>query len=427
MNVTAEAAGAATGADFLPDLRMGLENLRAHKLRSLLTMLGMIFGVAAVVAMLSIGAGAQQEVMSFIAQLGVNNLIVEARESIDYQTVQKVRQLSAGLSFKDYRVIGANLDGITASTARKRFVPSKLLPRPQGDPPTVYGVDPSYTQIANLQVVSGRFFDERERAAAAPVAVLGEGATASLFGAEDPIGRFVKVNDQWFQVVGVAGPQLTVQADVAGLPAQDRNNLIYVPLYAAIFRLEDATSRYRDEIDGIYVQLQSGADVPAAASLIRGLLNVAHRGAGDFSVVSPAELLAQQRRTQRIFEMVMVAIASISLLVGGIGIMNIMLASVMERTREIGVRRAIGAKKRDVIRQFLIETTIISLAGGILGVLIGVGLSELIGYFAGWSTIVTTTSIVLAFFVSVGIGLVFGLYPAIRAANLDPVQALHYE
>ncbi len=427
MNAAPETVASGAGADFLPDLRMGLENLRAHKLRSLLTMLGMIFGVAAVVAMLSIGAGAQQEVMAFIEQLGVSNLIVEARESIDYQTVQKVRQLSAGLSFKDYRVIQANLDGIAASTARKRFVPSKLLPRPQGDPPTVYGVAPSYTRIANLHVVSGRFFDDEETAAAAPVAVLGEGATASLFGAEDPIGRFVKVNDQWFQVVGVAGPQLTVQADVAGLPAQDRNNLIYVPLHAAIFRLEDSTSRYRDEIDGIYVQMQSGVDVPGAASLIRGLLNVAHRGAGDFSVVSPAELLAQQRRTQRIFEMVMVAIASISLLVGGIGIMNIMLASVMERTREIGVRRAIGAKKRDVIRQFLIETTIISLAGGVLGVMVGVGLSELIGYLAGWSTIVTTTSIVLAFVVSVAIGLIFGLYPAVRAANLDPVQALHYE
>ena len=305
-------AGALTStADFLPDLRMGLENLRVQKLRSLLTMLGMIFGVAAVVAMLSIGAGAQQEVMAFIEQLGVNNLIVEARESTDYQVVSKVRQLSAGLNFKDYRVIQANLEGIAASTPRKRFVPSKLLPRPQSDPPTVYGVTPAYVRIANLAIVTGRFFDEQETASAAPVAVLGEGAAASLFGADDSIVRHVKVNDQWFQVIGVAGPQLTIQTEVAGIPAQDRNNLIYVPLSAAIFRLEDATSRYRDEIDGIYVQMQPGADVPSAAALIRGLLNVAHRGAGDFNVVSPAELLAQQRRTQRIFEMVMVAIASI--------------------------------------------------------------------------------------------------------------------
>ena len=418
---------AGTTADFLPELRLGLDNLRAHKLRSFLTMMGMIFGVAAVVAMLSIGAGAQQEVMAFIEQLGVRNLIVEARESTDYQVVQKVRQLSAGLNFKDYRVIQANLEGIAASTPRKRFTPSKFLPRPQSDPPMVYGVTPAYVTIANLQVVHGRFFDQGETASAAPVAVLGEGAAASLFGVEEPIGRHVKVNEQWFEVIGVAGPQVTVQADVAGLPAQDRNNLIYVPLYAAIFRLEDATSRYRDEIDGIYLQMKPGADIPAASGLLRGLLNVSHRGAGDFTIVSPAELLAEQRRTQRIFEMVMVAIASISLLVGGIGIMNIMLASVMERTREIGVRRAIGAKKRDVIRQFLIETTIISLAGGIIGVLIGVGLSQLIGYLAGWSTIVTTTSIVLAFFVSVAIGLIFGLYPAARAANLDPVRALHYE
>jgi putative ABC transport system permease protein len=416
-----------TYADFLPDFRMGLENLRAHKLRSLLTMMGMIFGVAAVVAMLSIGAGAQQEVMAFIEQLGVRNLIVEAREAPDQQTLQKIRKLSAGLNFQDYRVIQANLEGVTAATARKRFTPTKLLPKPQGDAPLVYGVSPAYAAIANLQVVSGRFFDEAETANAAPVAVFGEAAAAAIFGTDDPIGRYVKVNDQWFQVIGVAGPQLTVQTDVAGIPAQDRNNLIYVPLYSAIFRLEDGQTRQKDEIDGIYLQMRSADDVPASAALLRGLLNVSHREAGDFTIVSPAELLAEQRRTQRIFEMVMVAIASISLLVGGIGIMNIMLASVMERTREIGVRRAIGAKRRDVIRQFLIETTIISLAGGVMGVLLGVGLSQLIGYLAGWSTIVTTWSIVLAFVVSVAIGLIFGLYPAARAASLDPVKALHYE
>ena len=414
-------------ADFLPDLRMGVENLRAHKLRSLLTMMGMIFGVAAVVAMLSIGAGAQQEVMAFIEQLGVRNLIVESREAPDQQTLQKIRKLSAGLNFQDYRVVQANLEGVTAATARKRFTPTKLLPKPQGDAPMVYGVSPAYATIANLRVVNGRFFDDAETQNAAPVTVLGEAAAAALFGTDDPIGRYVKVNEQWFQVIGVAGPQLTVQTDVAGIPAQDRNNLIYVPLYAAIFRLEDGQTRQKDEIDGIYLQLRSSDEVPASAALLRGLLNVSHREAGDFTIVSPAELLAEQRRTQRIFEMVMVAIASISLLVGGIGIMNIMLASVMERTREIGVRRAIGAKRRDVIRQFLIETTIISLAGGVIGVLLGVGLSQLIGYLAGWSTIVTTWSIVLAFFVSVAIGLVFGLYPAVRAASLDPVKALHYE
>ena len=415
-------------SDFLPELRLGLENLRAHKMRSALTMLGMIFGVAAVVAMLSIGAGAQQEVMAFIEQLGVRNLIVEAREAPDNQTLQKVRKLSAGLSFQDVRIIQANLDGIDAASPRKRFTPSKLIPRPVGgDIPIVYGVTPAYQKIANLQVASGRFFDEAETTAAAPVAVVGEAAAATLFGVEDPVGQYLKVNEQWFRVIGVAGPQLTVQSDVAGIPAQDRNNIIYVPLYASIFRLEDGQSAQKDEIDGIYLQMKPSADVPSAAALIRGVLDVAHRGAGDFTIVSPAELLAEQRRTQRIFEMVMVAIASISLLVGGIGIMNIMLASVLERTRGIGVRRAIGARQRDVVRQFLIETTIISLSGGVIGILLGVGLSQLIGVLAGWSTIVTTTSIVLAFGVSVAIGIVFGLYPAVRASRLDPVKALHYE
>jgi putative ABC transport system permease protein len=423
-----EIRGHLWSTDFLPELMLGLENLRAHKLRSLLTMMGMIFGVAAVVAMLSIGAGAQQEVMAFIEQLGVRNLIVEAREAGDHQALQKVRQLSAGLSFKDMRVIQSNLDTVTAATARKRFTPTKLSPRPiGGDMPVIYGVSPAYAAIGNLRMASGRFFDEAENNASAPVVVIGEGAAATLFGADDPVGRYLKVNEQWLQVIGVAGPQLTVQTDVAGLPAQDRNNLMYVPLNSSIFRLEDGQSSRKDEIDGIYLQMKSSNDVPEAAALVRGILDVAHRGAGDFTIVSPAELLAEQRRTQRIFEMVMVAIASISLLVGGIGIMNIMLASVLERTREIGVRRAIGARQRDVVRQFLIETTIISLTGGVAGIVLGVALSQLIGVLAGWSTIVTTSSIVLAFGVSVAIGIVFGLYPAVRASRLDPVKALHYE
>ena len=423
-----EIRGHLWSTDFLPELMLGLENLRAHKLRSLLTMMGMIFGVAAVVAMLSIGAGAQQEVMAFIEQLGVRNLIVEAREAGDHQALQKVRQLSAGLSFKDMRVIQSNLDTVTAATARKRFTPTKLSPRPiGGDMPVIYGVSPAYAAIGNLRLASGRFFDEAENKASAPVVVIGEGAAATLFGADDPVGRYLKANEQWLQVIGVAGPQLTVQTDVAGLPAQDRNNLMYVPLNSSIFRLEDGQSSRKDEIDGIYLQMKTSDDVPEAAALVRGILDVAHRGAGDFSIISPAELLAEQRRTQRIFEMVMVAIASISLLVGGIGIMNIMLASVLERTREIGVRRAIGARQRDVVRQFLIETTIISLTGGVAGIILGVALSQLIGVLAGWSTIVTTSSIVLAFGVSVAIGIVFGLYPAVRASRLDPVKALHYE
>ena len=414
---------------WLQDLQLGLDNLRVHKLRSLLTMLGMIFGVAAVVAMLSIGAGAQQQVMAFIEQLGVRNVIVEARETIDFQAYQKVRQQSPGLTFQDFRVIRATLEGVSAGTPRKRFAPSKMLPKPQRDMPTVYGVTTSYIPIGNLRIAAGRFFDDGETERAAPVAVLGEGAKAALFGPDEAVGKYIKVNEQWLRVIGVAGPQLSAgtSASTAGVPEQDRNNLIYVPLYTAILRLEDNYSRFRDEIDGIYLQLEPGVDSVSSAEVIRGVLNASHRNTPDFSVIVPAELLAEQRRTQRIFEVVMVALASISLLVGGIGIMNIMLASILERTREIGVRRALGARRRDIVRQFLIETVLISFVGGTIGVITGVGISRLIGLFAGWSTVVTLSSIMLAFLVSVTVGLVFGLYPARRAARLDPIEALRYE
>ncbi|MEZ5320281.1 MAG: ABC transporter permease [Vicinamibacterales bacterium] len=415
------------GLDIGPELRQGFDNLRAHKMRSVLTMLGMIFGVAAVIAMLSIGAGAQQQVIAFIEQLGVRNVIVEAREAVDSQSFTKVRQTSTGLTLKDLRLIEASLDSLDAWSPRKRFTPSKMLPRPSGDVPALFGVSPDYRDIAGLQVSRGRFFGQAEADAASAVAVLGQAAATGLFGAEDPLDKFVKVNDQWFRVIGVAGPQLATPGDVAGLPTQDANNVIYVPVYAALLRIEDTQSRYRDEIDGIYLQLRSEADVAPAGSVVRGVLQTSHKDAGDYSIVVPAELLAQQQRTKRLFGFVMVAIASISLLVGGIGIMNIMLASVMERTREIGVRRAIGATRRDVIRQFLVETTLITISGGCAGTIVGILLSQAVAYFAGWSTIVTATSVIVASLVSVTVGIVFGLYPAVRAARLDPVHSLHYE
>jgi putative ABC transport system permease protein len=411
----------------LVDCRRGLETLLANKVRSFLTMLGMIFGVAAVVSMMSIGAGAQQQVLAFIEQLGVRNLIVEARESNDFQAFQKVRKTSPGLTERDLRTIRANVSGITASTARKRFEPQKLVPKPQREAPQVFGVEPSYQRIGALSIVAGRFFSDEENAAAAPVAVVGEGARTNLFGAKDPVGEYVKVNEQWFRVIGMVGPQVSSQTDVAGIPAQDRNNLIYIPVASAILRLEDSYSRFKDEIDGIYLQMADANEMLRTAEVVRGILKASHRDTDDFSLIVPAALLAEQKRTQRIFGFVMVALASISLLVGGIGIMNIMLASVLERTREIGIRRAIGAKQTDIVRQFLVETVMIAVCGGVIGLLVGVGLSRLIAILAGWSTIVTMSSIAIAFLVSVGIGLTFGVYPAVRASKLDPVKALHYE
>jgi len=412
---------------WLPDVRLGLENLLLHRLRSLLTMLGMIFGVAAVVSMLSIGAGARQKVMALIEQMGVRNLIVEAKETTEWQAHSKIRKISPGLTFEDYRIIRDDVKDIEASTPRKRMTPSKTIPKAQEDVPAVYGVNPSYTTIGGLQMLQGRFFDQDEENRGAAVCVLGAAARSSLFGAADPIDQYVKVNEQWFRVIGVASPQLSSRTEVSGIPTQDLNNIIYVPLNAAILRLEDSYSDVRDEIDGIYLNLKEGADMPAAAQVVRAILDSSHHAAGDFSVIVPAELLAEQRRTERLFSIVMVAIASISLLVGGIGIMNIMLASILERTREIGVRRAVGARQSDIVRQFVVEAMMISFVGGSLGIVFGFVMSRLIALLAGWSTIVTVSSILLAFVVSITVGLVFGIYPAVKAARLDPVEAIRYE
>ncbi|HEY7405226.1 MAG TPA: ABC transporter permease [Candidatus Angelobacter sp.] len=413
---------------YFVDLNLGFENLMMHKLRSLLTMLGMIFGVAAVIAMLSIGAGARAQVMALIEQMGVRNVIVEAREANAWEDMEKVRKVSMGLTLRDFRVIQSNVTGVVQSTPRKRFTPGRMIPKPQHDMPVVYGVASNYQSIGNLTVATGRFFDDSENDRAASVAVLGQGAKLSLFGQTEAVGQYIKINEAWFHVIGVVGPQLSAQSSSeSGVPAQDLNNLIYVPLYAAMFRLEDSRSNMKDEIDGIYLQLSSALDTLPTADVVRSLLNISHRDAGDFSVIAPAELLAQQQRTQHIFDLVMVAIASISLLVGGIGIMNILLASILERTREIGVRRALGARQRDVIRQFLVEAVLISLMGGLIGIGFGFGMSRLIAWLAGWSTVTTFSSILLAFAFSVSVGLVFGIYPARKAALLDPVEAIRYE
>src|SRR6266571_65422 len=409
------------------DLPLGFENLASHKLRSLLTMLGMIFGVAAVVAMLSIGAGAQQKVMAFIEQLGVRNLIVEAKEAQNEQDLQKIRKISNGLTLSDYQIVRKNVPNIQMGTPRKRFTPTKVLPKPQVEVPTVYGVEPSYLEIGHLRVMEGRFFDANDNAASAPVCVLGAAAKDSLFGAAQAVGEYVKLNEQWCHVIGIVAPQMAPQSDVSGVRTEDMNNLIYSPLNSVRFRLEDSQTRLKDEIDGMYLHLASTDTSTTDAEVVRGILNSSHHNAGDFSVIVPAELLAQQKRTEQLFNTVMVAIASISLLVGGIGIMNIMLAAILERTREIGVRRAMGARRSDIVRQFVIEAVLISFAGGLLGVVMGFAMSRLIAWLAGWSTIVTISSILLAFVVSISVGLIFGIYPAVKAARLDPVEAIRYE
>ena len=409
------------------DLSLAAQNLQAQKTRTFLTALGIVFGVGSVIGMLAIGAGAREESLSFIEQLGVRNVLVDSRAATNDQELQQRRRSSQGLTERDMRILEANLGSIEMLSPRKTLLPARALPKPSRDTPSLYGVRASYSTIHNLRVVEGRFFDGPHDAMSAPVCVLGQDAKVNLLGYGPAAGKFVKVNDTWLQVVGVLGEQIQAGAQNRGGQMENLNNIVYVPFNTFQYRFWDMSGYLKDELDGIDLRLKPGSDSIEVAKVVTAILNSTHNNTQDFTVTIPAALLAQQQRTQTIFTYVMVAIAAISLLVGGIGIMNIVLATVLERTREIGVRRATGARRSDIVRQFLTESVLISIAGGALGIAFGFALSWLIASTAEWKTIVTTASVVIAFGVSVLVGVVFGIYPAMKASRINPIDALRYE
>jgi len=413
-------------SQYFSDLPLAAENLLAQKIRTALTCLGMVFGVGAVIGMLAIGAGARQESLRFIEELGVRNLLVESRPAAGPEEFQVRRRSSPGLTERDVRILQANIDALELMSPRRVLRPSRLLPKPPHDPPDLYGVQPPYAAIHSLEAKEGSFFDAQQEAASAAVCVLGEKAKVELLGYGSAVGKYIKVNDTWLEVIGVLARQFSSGSANSGAGGEDRNNIIYTPFNTFQYRFWD-NNFFRDDLDGIDLRLKPGADSIETAKVVSAILNSTHHNIPDFSVIIPADLLAQQQRTQTIFTYVMVAIAAISLLVGGIGIMNIVLATVMERTREIGVRRATGARRNDIVRQFLTESVLISVGGGVLGIVFGYFLSWLIARTAEWKTIVTPSSIVIAFGVSVAVGVIFGIYPAVKASRVDPIEALRYE
>jgi putative ABC transport system permease protein len=288
-------------------------------------------------------------------------------------------------------------------------------------------VNPAFAPIHSLRMAEGAFFTEADNDSSATVCVLGEGAKVNLLGYGPAVNKAVKVNDTWLEVVGVLNEQLMAGSTNTGGAMQDINNIVYIPLNTFQYRFYDSNSYMKDDLDGIEIRLKADADSIEVAKVVTSVLNHTHHEVQDFSVTIPAALLAQQRRTQTIFTYVMVAIAAISLLVGGIGIMNIVLATVMERTREIGIRRSVGARRFDIVRQFLTESVLISMGGGLMGIGFGFFLAWLIARTAEWKTIVTTSSVVIAFGVSVFVGIVFGIYPAVKASRINPIDALRYE
>jgi putative ABC transport system permease protein len=322
------------------------------------------------------------------------------------------------------RVLKANVEELELISARRGMHPAQVFPKPSQDLPELYGVRPAYAPIHNWRYEEGDGYNQKDDEASAAVCVLGEKAKVSIFGYGPALGKFVKVNDTWLQVAGVLRDQISSGSGTA--QSVDPNFIIYVPLNTFQYRFFD-TGSYKDELDGVDIRLKTGADSVSAARVVTAILGSTHHKVADFVVTIPAELLAEQQRSQSIFTYVMVAIAAISLLVGGIGIMNIVLATVLERTREIGIRRSIGARRGDIVRQFLFESILISIGGGLAGIAFGYFLSWLIARAAEWKTIVTPSSIGIAFGVSVAVGVVFGIYPARKASRIDPIEALRYE
>jgi putative ABC transport system permease protein len=410
---------------YVAEVSHAFANLYSHKLRTFLTMLGMIFGVGAVIAMLSIGAGAEKESLRLIDTMGLRNIIIKDREFKD-EDLKKVRENSIGLSIRDVNALSAVTPGVDAYAARKRIKTFQVFSfKGKSDDSNVIGVTPSYFRLARYDLAEGSPLSEIDNAEFEQFCVIGARVKQKLFGTESPIGKTLKIDKSWFKVVGVLADTNLTKDEFEGVKLQDFSNDIFIPLATALKKFE--LKRFESELDEIVLSMSNTDALKSSAVLVSQLLAATHGNADDYSIIVPRELLEQNQRTQRIFNIVMSCIASISLLVGGIGIMNIMLANILERTREIGVRRAMGARRRDIWQQFLIEALTISFAGGLIGVLFGFAASRLVAIYADWNTVVTGASIAMSFGVSAAVGLIFGLYPAVRASRLDPVEALRYE
>ncbi|MEM1247520.1 MAG: ABC transporter permease [Acidobacteriota bacterium] len=405
-----------------------LSSLADHTLRAILTTLGVIFGVAAVISMLSIGAGAEQEALELIRQLGVRNVIVQTKELGDRELAE-ARRRSPGLTMRDRQAILDAVPGVELVAPRAKVRTWRVASGRRTVDANVFGLSDEQAQLVEMSLSEGRFLDRLDVESHAQVGVLGSEIADELFGDAGALGELLKINDVWIEVVGVlAGAGEGEGAAVQGVSFESPTRSILVPVSTALRKFDQRPSD--SPLSELVVRLGEGEGVPssqAAARLLQSLLDQLHSGADDFELVVPDALLEQSRQTQRLFNLVMGFIAGISLVVGGIGIMNIMLATVLERTREIGLRRAVGARKRDIVIQFLTESFAISALGALLGVVLGVVLSRLISAAADWPTIITAFAVLTSVGVALTVGVVAGLYPALRAADLDPVDALRYE
>lgn len=445
-------------------LNIALEAVFLNRMRSILTALGIVFGVAAVIAMLAIGKGAEKEILEQIKMVGVNNIVITPvsdekgngnnGDEADQQKMESKKRYSPGLSLKDAQSF-ANLIPSVKQVSPQVSYEMPVVRKQEQVTTTLTGVEHDFFDVFNHTLEKGSFFSDQQIENGSPVCIIGPGLKAKLFKKESPIGRRIKCGRVWMKVIGVLKRRDYSEEANKDFRIKNTNKNIYAPIKTVLVRFKDrsvVTSGMlqgtqsgntngasgflnsskeeqlgNNQLNKIVVQVKDSEQLRATRDVIRKMLRRRHNQKMDFEITVPELLLKQQQQTKNIFNIVLGAIASISLLVGGIGIMNIMLASVMERIREIGIRMAVGAQKRDVVLQFLAEATIISVIGGLIGIVLGVVLARLINELAGITTIVSVVSIVVSFGVAAVVGIVFGWMPARRAAEQDPVESLRYE
>ncbi len=442
---------------YIHNVIIAIEAIMANTVKSLLTALGIMFGVAAVISMLAIGKGAQQEVLDQIKLVGVNNIIITpVKENIiekngsseEDDANSKGKRKSKGLTLYDADAI---MEAIPSVSKVSPVISMNYYAVKNGKsyPIVLEGVSSDYFNLLNINLNIGEKFTNEQDKKGLPVCIIGDNIKVKFFNQDNPVGKYIKVGTNWLLIVGVAEKRdFTASAsDEMGISSSD--NKIFIPTKSLLMRYKDRsrinplifekmsrggnrgnddenTQKLQNQLDKIIVQVKETEHLNATSDIIKRMLLRRHSDMYDFEVTVPELLLKQQQKTNDIFNIVLGAIASISLLVGGIGIMNIMLASVWERIREIGTRQAIGASRKDIIVQFLSESTLISIGGGLIGIIIGVSLAYIIEVSAGIKTIVSFLSVFIAFGVSATVGIVFGYIPARRAANQDPVESLRH-
>lgn len=437
----------------LANFSIALDAVLANKLRSLLTGLGIIFGVAAVIAMMAIGSGAQEEIMEQIKLVGVNNIVItpiieqsESQLEEGESDEGKDKNLSTGLTLQDARSIEKIIPGVECISP-EIIIDTYIIKNAYRRSAKLVGVENNYFDISGFELYEGKYFNEEHVNYGKPVCIIGKSIKAKFFRQENPLGKKIKVGNHWLKVIGVLEERHISKKSISNLGIRDYNMDVYTPIKTVLIRYEnralvteaaiklfnrsDPEEREQfpnyHQLDRLVIQVGVTDQLNGVAQVIAKTLKRKHKDIVDYEITIPELLLKQQQRTKSIFNIVLGAIAGISLLVGGIGIMNIMLASVLERIKEIGLRMAIGAKKADIAYQFLLEAVMISVSGGLAGVILGIAIAIGVSEVAEIPTILSIFSIILSFGVAVSIGVVFGYTPAKRAAEQDPITSLRYE